>query len=48
LISTKYLINLFIYSAFFWGIIFCRPCHPGTVVMFGGVGSLQGHGQIRP
>ena len=31
LILTKYLINLFIYSAFFWGIILCRPCLPGTV-----------------
>jgi hypothetical protein len=28
----KILDKLFIYSAFFWGIIFCRPCLPGTVV----------------
>ena len=34
LISTKYLTNLIIYSAFFWGIIFYRPCFPGTVVSF--------------
>jgi hypothetical protein len=32
LISTKYLINLFMFSAFFWGVIFCTPCLPSTVI----------------
>ena len=31
LISTKYLIILFIYSTFPWSIIFCRLCLPNTV-----------------
>jgi hypothetical protein len=35
--------NLFIFSAFFWGIIFCRPCLPDTVKL----GTTQVIGSTR-